>query len=159
MVADKRYIEGSHYKRCDRSGMKIRSFDALKEWNGLWVRKESFETRNAQDFVRGVYDDQRVEEPRSTPTPSVLGPLTTTLTADAAAGATTLTVESTTRWSNGDTVWLICGFDGSTMHRTSITNVVDTTHLTIAEGLPKAAPSGNLVTNVTAQAVVTAASL
>jgi hypothetical protein len=38
------------------------------KWDGRFVAKESWEPRNAQDFCRGLVDDQRVPigRPRST---------------------------------------------------------------------------------------------
>lgn len=48
----------SHYEICERSGFRVRRGELVEEWTGVMVRKESFERRNAQDFVRGVSDDQ-----------------------------------------------------------------------------------------------------
>lgn len=160
MVADKRFIPGSFYRRCDRTGFKERDFGTKKEWNGLWVREESWEPRQPQDFVRGVYDDQRVEEPRVSPTPRILGALTTTLTADAAAGATTLTVDYSVRMGTGDTVEVFVGLlDGGTLFRTTLINVPDSVTLVLAVGLPRAAYIGAQVSNLTAQARVSSTSL
>jgi len=44
---------------CDRTGFKIPISEGLmEEWNGRMVRKESFEPRHPQDFVRGVSENQ-----------------------------------------------------------------------------------------------------
>ena len=37
----------------------------MKEWNGLRVCKDCFETRHPQEFVRGKQDDQSVPWTRS----------------------------------------------------------------------------------------------
>lgn len=161
MPQDKRYIAGSFYRRDDRSGFKVRSFDMTKEWNGLWIRNDQWEKRQSQDFVRGQMDPQNVEEPRPTATPGVLGPLTTTTTAAAAAGTTSLTVELTTRMSTNDVVQVLVGGtlapDAEVQFQTTIASVVDATHLTLASPLPGPVSSGSLVTDITASAVVSAA--
>lgn len=58
------YVDGDVWVLCDRTGMKVRMSQTRKEWNGLRVRKESWEPRHPQDFVRGVPDDQRVADAR-----------------------------------------------------------------------------------------------
>ncbi len=58
------YRPGDHYKICDLSGLKVRASDTVKLWNGLIVKRDWFEARNPQDFVRGVADRQRVSDPR-----------------------------------------------------------------------------------------------
>jgi hypothetical protein len=47
----------SNYEICDRTGFKLRRGNLVKEWTGAMVRKESWERRHIQDFVRGVSDD------------------------------------------------------------------------------------------------------
>ncbi len=155
MIQDRKYIAGTYYQRDDRSGFKVRSFDTRLEWNGLIIRDDMSESRNQQDFVRGVYDDQRVEEPRPTPTAGLLGPLTTTTTAAANAGATSISVASSVRWLIGDSVEILAGtLDGASQFRTTLANVPNATTIVLASGLPQPTPSGNLVTNLTVQAVV-----
>lgn len=58
------YRPGSFYRVCDRTGFTVRAENTRKQWNGLIVRKESWEARHPQDFVRGVTDWQSVPEPR-----------------------------------------------------------------------------------------------
>lgn len=48
----------SQYEICERTGFRVKKGELVKEWTGSMVRKESFERRNAQDFVRGVGDEQ-----------------------------------------------------------------------------------------------------
>lgn len=44
----------SNYLICDRTGFKIPVSEGLvEEWNGRMVRKESWEARHPQDFVKG----------------------------------------------------------------------------------------------------------
>ncbi len=48
----------SNYLICDRSGFRVTVDEGLREeWNGLMVRKDLWEPRNAQDFVRGVSEE------------------------------------------------------------------------------------------------------
>lgn len=56
---------GAHNKICDRTGFKIKSTDAIKEWNNLVVRRESYEPRQPQDLIRSRQDRQQVDNPRT----------------------------------------------------------------------------------------------
>ena len=90
------YQPGGHNKICDRTGFKIKATDAQKEWNGLVVRRRSFELRHPQDFLRSKKDHQAVADPRSEATNSFIGtntvlnvyldPDTSSASASAAAG-------------------------------------------------------------------------
>jgi len=58
------YKPGSFYRICDRTGFATRAERTQREWQGLIVRREVFEPRQPQDFVRGVSDIQTVPYPR-----------------------------------------------------------------------------------------------
>lgn len=45
---------------CDFSGFKIKRSEARKTWDGYLVKKEFWEPRQPQDFVRGKKDNQSV---------------------------------------------------------------------------------------------------
>ena len=64
MGTERHYKPGSFYRICDRTGFAIRAERTQREWQGLIVRKEVFEARQPQDFVRGVNDIQTVPFPR-----------------------------------------------------------------------------------------------
>jgi len=49
---------------CDRCGFKVKAYNTRTEWNGLRVCLDDWEPRHPQDFVRGVNDDQIVDNPR-----------------------------------------------------------------------------------------------
>lgn len=70
MGTEKFYKPGSFYRICDRTGIAVRAGRTQREWQGLIVRKEVFEPRQPQDFVRGVNDIQTVPfaRPRQTDT-------------------------------------------------------------------------------------------
>lgn len=54
------YSPGDYNVICDRTGQKKKASQCRMEWNGLFVRNESWEPRHPQDKIRGVIDDQRV---------------------------------------------------------------------------------------------------
>lgn len=68
------YKPGSWYRICDRTGMAVRAERTSREWQGLIVRKEVWEVRQPQDFVRGVSDIQTVPFPRPRQTNVYVGP-------------------------------------------------------------------------------------
>lgn len=49
-----------NYLICDRTGFRVPVREGLvEEWNGLKVRRQSYEARHPQDFVRGVDENQQ----------------------------------------------------------------------------------------------------
>ena len=64
MGTELHYRPGSFYRVCERTGIAVRADRTQREWQGLIVRKEVFEPRQPQDFVRGVNDIQIVPYPR-----------------------------------------------------------------------------------------------
>lgn len=66
------YKPGDHNVICDRTGFKIKSSQARMQWDGSLVRKESWEPRHPQDFLRAIPDFQAVEDPRPDPAASYL---------------------------------------------------------------------------------------
>lgn len=55
---------GDHNVICDRTGFKMKRSMCRKEWNNLIVRKESWEPRHPQDFIRSKPDRLQVDDPR-----------------------------------------------------------------------------------------------
>lgn len=76
------YLPGAHNKICDRTGFKIKSTDAVKEWNNFVVRRESYEPRQAQDLIRSKQDRQQVQDPRTEQTDRFIGTDVAAVTAD-----------------------------------------------------------------------------
>lgn len=58
------YKPGSYYQIDDITGFAERADKMKREWTGMMTRPQSWEARNAQDFVKGVRDDQTVPIPR-----------------------------------------------------------------------------------------------
>lgn len=143
------YRPGDFYRICERTGFKVRASQTQKEWTGRIVRKQSFEKRHPQDFVKGVVDRQVVIDPRGEPSvDNFIGPLTTTLTVLALAGSTALVVDDTTRMFVGDRLSVL--LDNGDLFSTPIFSVVDRTHLGLTSPLPFKASAGNLVTDFSA---------
>lgn len=67
------WAPGAWNRLCDRTGFKVKSFDTIKEWNNLIVRKESYEPRQAQDLIRSKQDRQQVQDPRTEQTDVFVG--------------------------------------------------------------------------------------
>lgn len=55
---------GDYNVQCDRTGFKMKRSQCRQEWNNLIVRKESWEPRHPQDFIRSKPDQQQVPDPR-----------------------------------------------------------------------------------------------
>ena len=49
---------GSWNVICDYCGFKFKAEDVKEDWRGLYACRKDWSPRNAQDFVRGVPDDQ-----------------------------------------------------------------------------------------------------
>jgi len=142
------YVHGAHNVICDRSGFKVKSTDVRKEWNRSVVRKEDFEHRHPQDFVRGVRDDQSVPDPRpgapDAPTHS-----NTTLDADELSGQTVISVAATTDMTVGDAIMI--QQDNDIFHLSNIASFSAGDTVTIDDALTYKASSGNSVVIASAQ--------
>ena len=58
---------GAHNVICDRTGFKIKSTHARKEWNGRLVRRESWEPRHPQDLIEARQEAPGVRDARPRP--------------------------------------------------------------------------------------------
>jgi len=65
---EERYVPGDFWRCCDVCGLKYRSSQTRKRWDGAWVCLSDYEERHPQDFVRGRKDRQSVPESRPEPT-------------------------------------------------------------------------------------------
>ena len=122
------YRPGDHYKIDDRSGFKVRASRTRKQWDGLIVRSDRYESRHPQDFVRARRDMQAVTDPRPEPEPQWLDTITQT-TAEHPAGSTVISVTSSAGFAANDYAWFQTG-EG--LHRSLIQSVTATT-ITIAD--------------------------
>lgn len=132
------------YREDDRTGFKVRARDTVQEWNGAIVDKRIVEERHPQEFLRSKADRQAVTKARP-PAPDIqVGPLTTEIAADAVAGASSVTLGSTSRYVIGNRINLILD-DGDAMV-VAITNIAGNV-VTLARALPASATTGNRVVN------------
>jgi hypothetical protein len=141
------YRPGDHYVTCDRTGFKVRASQTQYEWTGARVRKESWEARHPQDFVRGKKDDMSADGHQ--PVPLITGPLTTAVASAAAAGATAIVVTEAARFGAGDSI----GFPlrSGDMHRATVDSVASST-LTLTTAVPDDVLVGGTVINYSAVA-------
>lgn len=56
--------KGTNNVECDRTGFKMKATECRMEWNGYFVRNESWERRQPQDLLRGFPDKQNPEVSR-----------------------------------------------------------------------------------------------
>jgi len=146
-VSDDLYRKADHWILDDRSGLRIRASEARMEWNGALVHQDDWEPRHPQDFVRGVKDDQRVQNPRPDIVPTFIGQLTASVTADAATGATSVTLDETARFNIGDTIGLYAGGD---LQRVVVAAIPDEFTLTFAPALRGPVLTGTLIQDFSA---------
>jgi len=128
----------------------MRSSRSRKRWDGLLVCEADWEPQHPQDFVRGVKDRQNVEEPSPESVDTIIGPLTTTTTAAINAGATTLFVASSTRFSAADVIG-VTRSDGD-VQRCVVSSVPISTQIVVTAGtaMRGAVSSGALIVNYSA---------
>ena len=140
------------WRVCQVCGFQYRSSQTRKRWDGLWTCLPDFEERHPQDFVRGRKDNENVPEPRPEPITTYVGPLSTTLSAAASAGATTLNVELSTRMIAADHIGVM--LSSGDVHRAIINTIVSASQITLtsATKLPGPASSGALLINYDAVA-------
>ena len=137
MPDDRTYRPGTFWRIDDRSGFKVRNTDTRKQWNGLIVRKDFYENRNAQELVTGVRDDQTVPDAR--PRQKDRFVLTTTyVTAPVAARSAFLPVASAVGFSVGSYVQVTMD-DGSPVYAFVVAISGSTLQLSVG---PSAAISG-----------------
>ena len=132
----------------DQTGQKVRASETQEQWDGKIVHKNNFEPRHPQDFVRAIKDDQSVPFSRPRAVDSFIGPLTTTLTQDAAAGAILLYVASNVRMQTADRITIFL-LNGDTF-TTFISNISNLGQIQISPKLPSPASAGAQITDYSA---------
>jgi hypothetical protein len=149
---DKHYVGGDYYMVDDLTGYKVRASRMKRMWTGEMWRDQSWEPRQPQDFVRGVPDDQTVPIPRPRSVNIFIGPTVTTISANAAAGANSLTVDNTIGFNGGDSVGLI--LDNGVVFMTTIESDPSGDTINLSGVLPYSAANGNTLTNYTSSTTV-----
>lgn len=144
---DSDYVRGDHWLIDDRSGEKIRSSDAVREWDGTIVHRDDAEPRHPQDFVRAKRDRQAVRVARPPPPDVFRGPPETTVSTAGAAGDTGLEVASSVDFNVNDRFSVM--LDNGEAHVGIVTSVADSTHIAFTgEPLAWSVAAGALVSNL-----------
>lgn len=115
------------------------------EWDGLLVARDVWEPRQPQDLVRGVRDNQNVDNARPLGPNVFVGPVFVQLSANLSPGATFLPLQSVAGFAQGDTISIM--MDGGVQFGAIVAAAPVPTGITISKALPGSAASGNLVTN------------
>lgn len=144
------YRQGDHYIIDDTTGIKVRASETKKQWDGKIVHRSVFEPRHPQDLIRARRDNMAVKDPRPRPVDTFVGPLTTTVAAEALAGDTNITVEDSTRMQPGDQVSILRD-DGENEPHT-LQSVPDASTIVLNEVLRGKASIGCLIVDTSAVA-------
>jgi hypothetical protein len=147
-MSERFYAPGDFWRVCDVCGFDYRASETRKRWDGLITCEADWEPRHPQDYVRGRVDRQNVPEPRPQPVEIVIGPLTTTISAAASAGATIISVESSVRFGGGDHIGV--GLDDGEIVRHVVLSVPDASSLTLTTSLRGSVSAGNAIINYSA---------
>jgi len=86
---------GTNNVICDRTGFKMKASDCRLEWNGLFVRKKSWERRQPQDLIRGFPDHQQPAFSRPGQADVFITPVSGQTSWD----------NNLTSWDAGNTIW------------------------------------------------------
>jgi hypothetical protein len=141
---------GGFWRIDDLTGFKVRASDTRKQWDGAIVHSDVYENRNPQDLIRSRRDKQSVQNPRPEGIDTFIGPLTASFAAAAAAGATSINVDSSVRMLAGD--HLVIMLDNGDTFRTTISSVTDASNIVLVNAMPYSAAAGNSIVDNTAMA-------
>jgi len=148
MIRSKGYIQGSFWRISDRSGLKMRAEDSVEQWNGLIVHRDEAEPRHPQDFVKGKADKQSVPNARPREAATFIGPLMTAVDGDHSAGDTTISVDTSSRFTAGDTVVLY--LKSGDVFRTTLFSIPSATSIRLDAALLGAVADNSSVVDLSA---------
>ncbi len=140
MVRRNTYRLGDNLVISDRSGMTRYRSQMRMTWDGLFVDADEWNPREAQDFVRGIPDDQSVPISRPDVKTSVGE---TTLSSAATRNANSVILTSVTGIADRDTIGIL--LDDATVHWTFSDGDPSGSTVTLGSFLPGNAASGNTV--------------
>lgn len=142
-MGDSDWRIGDHRLIDDITGFKIWASESRKQWNGSITDEKNYSPRHQQDLIRARRENPGVQNARPEPPDTFIGPLTTTVTAAALAGATSIEVASTAGMTAADRISVMTT-DGDTF-RTTIATVTDATHLALTNALTGNVGIGKMV--------------
>lgn len=134
------YVHGDYNVICDFSGQKIKRSEARKTWDGLLVKKEFWEPRHPQDFVRGKADKQTVADAR--PDQQTMHN-EATVAAAASKDDTTIDITGGSSLVDGDGIGIV--LDNGESHWTVLTDDPTGDVCPMLSEMPGAAAAGNVV--------------
>lgn len=140
------YKPGSWYQTDDRTGFPQRTDRMRKEWDGLIVDRRVWEPRQPQDLVRGVRDNQNVDNARPLAPHVFVGPTETTLAATVAVLGITGTLASNFGIVSGNTLSIMLD-SGAPFLVVVYLNPGVPGGIVFSVPLPYQASSGNVVYN------------
>lgn len=123
-------------------------------WYGTIRRDQSWEPRNAQEFVKGVRDDQVAPDARPRSPNVFIGPLGTNITINAVAGDITINVVANSGMNTNDVLYVM--LDNGVNFVVNASSFPSATQITLANPLPWAASFDNSVIDTS---VITPANL
>lgn len=122
--------------------------ETYRTWDNKYVCAADYEERHPQDFVRGRRDNQNVPNARPEQVDTFLGPLITNISAAASAGATTFSVDSSTRFLAADHIGV--SLSNGTIERHIIQSIPSATSIEITAPLGGAVSVDGVVINYSA---------
>ena len=142
--------EGDHWVIDDRTGRKVLASETVREWTGAIVHRDHAIDlkRHPQEFQRIVNEPQSVPNPRPRGVDVYIGPLTTTIAANATAGNINIEVASTVRFLAGDKIGIM--LSNGDLYRAVVQTVTDASHLALTAALPWAVETDALVVDFSA---------
>ena len=114
---------GSFYRVDDRTGFPTRAEYTRKQWNNLIVDEKVWEPRQPQDLVRGVKDQQSVQDARPLAPAQFVGPVWTTTSCAVPIWSRIIPLASLGSFSVGDLVAIMTNIDGGTLFRAYVIGV------------------------------------
>jgi len=148
MVMRHKIKPGDWLSVCDRSGFVNYASRMRKEWNNLRVLDRFWEIRQPQDFVRGKQDHQAAPHTRPRGVDTFVGPLTTEINAEHAAGIQTITLIDSSRMTAGDSLRI--HHNDLNIDSYTVQSVDNATDVTLTEVLRGAVSVGNIVVDYSA---------
>jgi hypothetical protein len=118
-----KYRPGSFYRVDDRTGFSQRAEHTRKQWNNLIVDEKVWEPRQPQDLVRGVKDQQSVQDVRPLAPDQFVGPVWTATSYAVPIGSNLIPVASVASFSVGDQIAIMTQGDGGVLFHSTVTGI------------------------------------
>ena len=144
---------GDYNAICDKCGMKRKASTLSRDWQGLRLCPQCFDTRNPQDFVRGVEDNQTVPWSRSD-IKQEQG--TTAVKVAGSKGDMTIDIDSITGLSDKDSIGIVVDNGSTDWQLINGTPAVNTVTLTNPLIYPAAVGNAVYIPSINNETFITA---